>query len=49
MAKRPKKVVLKKRNLAAKLAKSSGAGPMKDKREPSRQDRKLRDQRGDFE
>ena len=49
MAKRLKKAAPKKRNLTAKAAKRSAAGPMKDKREVSRQERKTRDRDGNYE
>lgn len=45
----PGKTALKKRNLAAKAAKQSAAGPMKDKRQISRQERKARDRSADYE
>ena len=49
MAKRLRKAAPKKRNLTAKAAKRSAAGPMKDKREVLRQERKTRDRDGNYE
>ncbi len=43
--KRRKKTVLKKRNLAAKNAEPRAAGPMKDKRQKTRQEQRIEDER----
>ncbi len=45
MAKRPKKKTVTKRNLAAREAVKQSAGPMKDKREASRQQQRIRDEK----
>ena len=45
MAKRRKKKTVTKRNLAAREALAQKAGPMKDKREISRQQQRVRDEK----